>query len=99
LSIGQQVARHLTVTPAVRRTVTVIRTVVTVSLQIPSLPIGRHPVVSTGIKPLEYLIFQMAVDFRWGLEMESVVPVERIELPTNGLQNRCSTAELNRLTN
>src|SRR5436190_8102511 len=25
-----------------------------------------------------------------------VVPVERIELPTNGLQNRCSTAELNR---
>ena len=27
----------------------------------------------------------------------SVVPVERIELPTFGLQNRCSTAELNRL--
>jgi hypothetical protein len=27
-----------------------------------------------------------------------VVPGERIELPTNGLQNRCSTAELNRLT-
>jgi hypothetical protein len=27
-----------------------------------------------------------------------VVPVERIELPTFGLQNRCSTAELNRLT-
>jgi hypothetical protein len=26
-----------------------------------------------------------------------VVPVERIELPTFGLQNRCSTAELNRL--
>jgi hypothetical protein len=25
-----------------------------------------------------------------------MVPVERIELPTNGLQNRCSTAELNR---
>jgi hypothetical protein len=25
-----------------------------------------------------------------------LVPVERIELPTNGLQNRCSTAELNR---
>src|SRR5882757_7291965 len=25
-----------------------------------------------------------------------VVPVERIELPTFGLQNRCSTAELNR---
>jgi hypothetical protein len=28
---------------------------------------------------------------------EKVVPVERIELPTFGLQNRCSTAELNRL--
>jgi hypothetical protein len=27
-----------------------------------------------------------------------VVPVERIELPTFGLQNRCSTAELNRRT-
>jgi site-specific DNA recombinase len=27
-----------------------------------------------------------------------VVPVERIELPTFGLQNRCSTAELNRQT-
>jgi hypothetical protein len=26
------------------------------------------------------------------------VPVERIELPTFGLQNRCSTAELNRQT-
>src|SRR5437588_12609964 len=30
--------------------------------------------------------------FRWVL----LVPVERIELPTFGLQNRCSTAELNR---
>jgi hypothetical protein len=29
---------------------------------------------------------------------EGMVPVERIELPTFGLQNRCSTAELNRLT-
>jgi hypothetical protein len=28
----------------------------------------------------------------------SLVPVERIELPTFGLQNRCSTAELNRQT-
>jgi hypothetical protein len=27
-----------------------------------------------------------------------VVPGERIELPTNGLQNRCSTAELTRQT-
>ena len=26
-----------------------------------------------------------------------MVPGERIELPTNGLQNRCSTAELTRL--
>src|ERR1700748_1393870 len=31
----------------------------------------------------------------WG---GAVVPVERIELPTFGLQNRCSTAELNRQT-
>ena len=30
--------------------------------------------------------------------MATVVPVERIELPTFGLQNRCSTAELNRQT-
>jgi hypothetical protein len=29
---------------------------------------------------------------------EWMVPVERIELPTFGLQNRCSTAELNRPT-
>src|SRR5579863_9837090 len=28
----------------------------------------------------------------------ALVPVERIELPTFGLQNRCSTAELNRQT-
>ena len=28
---------------------------------------------------------------------EGVLPVERVELPTFGLQNRCSTAELNRL--
>jgi hypothetical protein len=27
------------------------------------------------------------------------VPGERIELPTNGLQNRCSTAELTRQIN
>jgi hypothetical protein len=27
---------------------------------------------------------------------DGVVPVERVELPTFGLQNRCSTAELNR---
>jgi hypothetical protein len=28
--------------------------------------------------------------------LRTLVPVERIELPTFGLQNRCSTAELNR---
>jgi hypothetical protein len=26
----------------------------------------------------------------------NVVPAERFELPTNGLQNRCSTTELSR---
>jgi hypothetical protein len=31
-----------------------------------------------------------------GVELPNMVPVERIELPTFGLQNRCSTAELNR---
>jgi hypothetical protein len=31
--------------------------------------------------------------------IQGVVPGERIELPTNGLQNRCSTAELTRLVN
>jgi hypothetical protein len=30
------------------------------------------------------------------LDFRALVPVERIELPTFGLQNRCSTAELNR---
>ena len=30
------------------------------------------------------------------LGAQGMVPVERIELPTFGLQNRCSTAELNR---
>jgi hypothetical protein len=30
--------------------------------------------------------------------LQMLVPVERIELPTFGLQNRCSTAELNRQT-
>ncbi len=28
--------------------------------------------------------------------LKSLVPAERFELPTNGLQNRCSTAELSR---
>ena len=31
-----------------------------------------------------------------GLTQGEMVPTERIELPTNGLQNRCSTAELRR---
>src|SRR6185437_14243836 len=35
--------------------------------------------------------------FLWGPERSILVPGERIELPTNGLQNRCSTAELTRL--
>jgi hypothetical protein len=30
-------------------------------------------------------------------KISRLVPGERIELPTNGLQNRCSTAELTRL--
>ena len=34
----------------------------------------------------------------WKKYPENLVPVERIELPTFGLQNRCSTAELNRQT-
>jgi hypothetical protein len=34
---------------------------------------------------------------RYELQVILVVPAERIELPTNGLQNRCSTAELRRL--
>jgi hypothetical protein len=38
----------------------------------------------------------MHAGFRTG--WDGVVPVERIELPTFGLQNRCSTAELNRQT-
>ena len=35
--------------------------------------------------------------FITGYPASGMVPVERIELPTFGLQNRCSTAELNRL--
>jgi hypothetical protein len=33
---------------------------------------------------------------KFGDMPNEMVPVERIELPTFGLQNRCSTAELNR---
>src|SRR6266704_1711453 len=36
---------------------------------------------------------------RSDLQAIPMVPVERIELPTFGLQNRCSTAELNRRIN
>ena len=35
--------------------------------------------------------------YKSGKRLILLVPVERIELPTFGLQNRCSTAELNRL--
>src|SRR6516164_2108156 len=37
------------------------------------------------------------MSFSFASSKRKLVPVERIELPTNGLQNRCSTAELNRL--
>ena len=40
----------------------------------------------------------MAVGGSCSGDLTEMVPVERIELPTFGLQNRCSTAELNRLT-
>jgi hypothetical protein len=35
-------------------------------------------------------------DFVFDVRLLKLVPVERIELPTFGLQNRCSTAELYR---
>jgi hypothetical protein len=38
-----------------------------------------------------------AAEGRPAMSAKQLVPVERIELPTFGLQNRCSTAELNRL--
>ena len=42
-------------------------------------------------------ICQIAAASKFGKRLILLVPVERIELPTFGLQNRCSTAELNRL--
>src|ERR1700754_1574874 len=49
-------------------------------------------------------VAEIYLDVRSGYQRENLhnalillVPVERIELPTFGLQNRCSTAELNRL--
>ena len=53
------------------------------------LPVGR-----TEKAGLHWLPFSTAVQE----SQISLVPGERIELPTNGLQNRCSTAELTRLT-
>src|SRR5437763_14454992 len=53
---------------------------------ITSVPPGRRDIVRAAegsVKPCQ--------------AGEALVPVERIELPTFGLQNRCSTAELNRL--
>src|ERR1700754_2757218 len=48
-------------------------------------------------------VAEIYLDVRSGYQRENLhnalillVPVERIELPTFGLQNRCSTAELNR---
>ena len=35
----------------------------------------------------------------FGLDRKRLVPGERFELPTNGLQNRCSTTELTRQVN
>jgi hypothetical protein len=52
------------------------------------LPVGR-----TEKAGLHWLPFSTAVQE----SQISLVPGERIELPTNGLQNRCSTAELTRL--
>jgi hypothetical protein len=51
-----------------------------------------------GQESLEIFIVRLMLP--WKAKMPElqrfVVPVERIELPTFGLQNRCSTAELNR---
>ncbi len=50
-------------------------------------PLSVHPAVSPGFYPGPVDRRKCAV---------FLVPGERIELPTNGLQNRCSTAELTR---
>ena len=52
-------------------------------------------VLGLGIPTLERMVANSTFRTVPGA-MENVVPVERIELPTFGLQNRCSTAELNR---
>jgi hypothetical protein len=52
-------------------------------------------VLGLGIPTLERMVANSTFRTAPGA-MENVVPVERIELPTFGLQNRCSTAELNR---
>ena len=49
---------------------------------------GRSRKTSELVPSQSVGTFQSSIDI--------MVPVERIELPTFGLQNRCSTAELNR---
>ena len=51
---------------------------------------GRNAIISTWVASRTYMLLRAA---------ERVVPGERFELPTNGLQNRCSTTELTRQVN
>jgi hypothetical protein len=57
---------------------------------------ARKPGEPYQIEPLGRLAALIGSPAEWSAKR--VVPVERIELPTFGLQNRCSTAELNRQT-
>src|SRR4029453_3958880 len=54
----------------------------------------RPAEIVNQLNPHAYPAFGRTVLVR--LTLFEMVPVERIELPTFGLQNRCSTAELNR---
>ena len=56
--------------------------------------ICRHIQNSFTIRPA--VVSQAVRSFAPAIWRKYLVPVERIELPTFGLQNRCSTAELNR---
>jgi hypothetical protein len=67
--------------PLVRSHLTFLRNLQIVALYVASTL--RPIFVATAIFAHKYLIL--------------LVPGERFELPTNGLQNRCSTAELTRL--
>jgi site-specific DNA recombinase len=58
--------------------------------------IARKPGEPYQIEPLGRLAALIGSPAE--LSAKRMVPVERIELPTFGLQNRCSTAELNRQT-